>query len=117
MAVISTRTITIIYSGDISGSEVIEAATNQASPGAIEVRTFTSGFNALSVPTGGSVPKAVTIVPPVENTVQLTLKGISGDTGLALHLTDPTTIAIAPSVTSIGLTAADNISGVRIYWS
>ena len=47
----------------------------------------------------------------------ITLKGVSGDTGVALHLTDPSTIALASSVTSFVLTTGGAITGVRLIWT
>ena len=54
---------------------------------------------------------------PDSRTASLTLKGVTGDTGVALHLTDPTTIALASSVTTFCLTAGGTVTGLRIYWS
>ena len=72
-------------------------------------------FNAIHVPTGAT---AVLIVPDSANTAAITLKGVTGDTGIALHLTDPTTIALSSSVTSFGLTVGGaGIVGLRLIWS
>lgn len=117
MATAATRKITIGLSGDVSAQHVINAASNAASPGQVDLVTLASGFNSVSVPTGGSTPVSVTIIPPTGNATTLTLKGVTGDTGIAIHLTDPTTVAIASSVTAIGLTAGATITGVRLYWT
>jgi len=117
MATTALRTITITYSGDVSGTETLSAASNAASPGSIEIKTLSSGFNSISVPTGGTTVTACTIVPPTGNTTSIIVKGITGDTGIRIHNTDPTTIAIDSSVTTIGLTAGAGITGVRLYWS
>ena len=117
MSVISTRKQTIVYSGDVEGTEIIPAATNEASPGSVEIKTLASGLNTITVPTGGSTVVAVTIVPPVGNTTSITLKGVTGDTGVRLHNTDPTTIAIDPSTTTFVLTTGGTVTGVRLYWS
>lgn len=116
MAVNSTRSSSITFTGDTTGTQAVAAAANAASPGAIEVKTLAAGFNSMAVPSGVTCT-AVTIVPPAGNTTSLTLKGVTGDTGLRLHNTDPTTIAIDSSVTAIGLTAASQIVGVRLIWS
>jgi hypothetical protein len=47
----------------------------------------------------------------------ITLKGVTGDTGVPLHLTDYTMIAVDTSITSFCLTAAATITGVRLIWS
>src|SRR3972149_336879 len=117
MAVTATRSVTITYSGDVIGTQIITAASNAASAGSVEIKTLASGANTITIPTGGTVPTAVTIVPPTGNTNSITLKGVSGDTGITIHLTDPTTIALASSVTSFVLTAGAEIAGTRVFWS
>lgn len=117
MSVSSSRSQTITYSGDTTGTQTISAASNSASPGSVEIKTLSSGANTITVPTGGSTPSAVTILPPAGNTVTITLKGVTGDTGVALHLTDPTTIALATTVTTFCLTTSNTLTGIRFYWS
>lgn len=117
MAVASARTQTITYTGDVQGSETVTAAANAASPGSVTLHTLASGANTITAPTGGSTPVAATIVPPAGNVLSLTLKGVTGDTGVGLHLTDPTTIALSATTTTFCLTAGGTITGLRIYWS
>lgn len=118
MATLAKRTITVIFSGDITGTETKKAADNSASPGVNELRTLASGFNTITVPIiGTNIPTGVTIIPPASNIVNITLKGVTGDTGVQLHDSDPSSIALDPSVTTIGLTAASQIIGVRFIWS
>ena len=117
MSVTATRSTTIVYSGDVTGTETISAASNAASPGAIEIKTLSSGANTITVPTGGSTVTACTIVPPTGNTTSITLKGISGDTGIRLHNTDPATVSLDSSTSSFVLTTGAGITGVRFYWS
>lgn len=117
MSVTAERTVTIVYTGDVGGTQEIAAADNTASPGSVEIKTLSSGLNTITVPTGGSTPTAVTIVPPSDNTTSITLKGVTGDTGVRLHNTDPTTIALDSSVTTFALTTGAAITGVRFYWS
>lgn len=111
------RKITITYSGDVDGEQEINAADNTDSPAAVELKTLAIGANTITVPTAGTVPTAVTIVPPADNETAITFKGITGDTGVRLHDTDPTTIALDDSVSSFCLTAGAEIVGVRLYWS
>jgi hypothetical protein len=117
MAVTSNRSQTITYTGDVEGTQTVEAAENSASPGSVEIKTLSSGFNQISVPTGGATVTACTILPPSGNTAAITLKGVTGDTGIRIHNTDPTTIAIHSDVTSFGLTTSTTVTGVRLYWS
>lgn len=117
MSVSSTRSQAIVYTGDVTGTETVSAATNAASPGSVTVHTLASGANTITLPTGGSTVTAGTILPPTGNTQTIIIKGVTGDTGVGLHLTDPTTIAFASSVTTFVLTAGGTITGLRIYWS
>lgn len=117
MSVTANRAQTIIYSGDVTGTETVTAAANAASPGSVTLHTLASGANTITVPTGGATVVSATLLPPTGNTQTLTLKGVTGDTGVGLHLTDPTTIALASTVTSFCLTAGATITGLRIYWS
>jgi hypothetical protein len=113
----AARKVTIVYSGVVDGTQEIAAGTNTSSPAVVEIKTLASGPNTITVPTSGFVPTAATIVPPGDNETALTLKGVTGDTGVRLHDTDPTTIALDDSVTTFCLTAAAEMIGVRIYWS
>lgn len=113
----ATRKVTITYSGDVDGEQEINAAANASSPAVLELKTLAAGANTITVPTAGKVPTAVTIVPPADNTQSVTLKGVTGDTGVRLHDTDPTSIALDDGVVSFCLTAGAEIVGVRLYWS
>lgn len=117
MSTASSRTTTIVYSGDVNGTQTVTAASNSSSPGSVEIRTLAAGANTITVPTGGSSPTAVTIAPPAANAQSLTIKGVTGDTGVALHLTDHTVLALASSQTTFVLTAGGTITGLRLYWS
>lgn len=115
MAVNATRSMTITYSGDVSGTETIAAAANAVSPGQMEVKNLANGANTITPPV--PAPTGVTIVPPTGNSTSIVLKGITGDTGVRLHNTDPTTIALDSSVASFVLTAGGAIAGVRFFWT
>jgi hypothetical protein len=117
MSVAATRSTTLVYTGDVTGTETLAAAYNSASPGMIEIKTLASGANTITVPTGGTTPTACTILPPAGNTQTLTLKGVTGDTGVGLHLTDPSTVSLAAATSSFCLTAGNTITGVRFYWT
>lgn len=116
MSVSSTRQQIVVFSGDVTGTESIAAATNSASPGSITIQTLAAGANTITVPVGATCT-AVTIAPPSGNAQTITLKGVTGDTGVALHLTDPTTIALASTVTTFVLTAGGTVTACRFYWS
>jgi hypothetical protein len=114
MAVTAKRINVIDFSGDVIATEQYPAADNTSSPGVIDLVNLNSGFNSVAVKTGA---KAVTILPPSGNAVTMTLKGITGDTGINLHLTDPTTIALATGQATIGLSCGSAITGMRFVWT
>jgi hypothetical protein len=117
MATVSTRTTNLVFTGDYTGVDVVTAATNNSSPAQSEIKTLSSGANTITVPTGGTVPTCVCIQPPTGNTTSITLKGVTGDTGVRIHNTDPTFVAIDTSVATFVLTCGSSITGVRLIWS
>lgn len=114
MAVNATRSVDIVYSGGVVGTQQLAAAANATSPARIDFITLASGANTITPPAGFA---SATIVPPPANAVSIILKGVTGDTGVRLHNTDPTSIALDSGVTSFCLTAAGSIAGVRIFWT
>lgn len=117
MATSAARVTTITYTGDAVGVQSLPAATNAASAGTIEIKTLASGANTITPPLGGTSPTSVTVVPPAGNVVTLTLKGVTGDTGVGLHLTDPFTVSLATPTTTFCLTTSGTLTGVRFYWT
>jgi hypothetical protein len=113
----ATRSIGIQLTVDRNYNQSFTAAQNTSSPGQIDLVTWSAGFNLLTPPTGGSTPKALTIIPPVGNTQSMTLKGVTGDTGVLLHLTDPTTISLGSPTATFGITAGGIITGVGLIWT
>jgi hypothetical protein len=116
MATAAARIISHTFSGDVSATLPFSAASNAASPGQIDLVTLASGANTITPPAGGSTPKAVTIIPPSGNTNTITLKGVTGDTGVVLHITDPTSIGLNSPTATFVLTASASIAGVRLVW-
>ena len=113
-----TRSTTLTYTGDLTLTQVIAALENPASPGVVELKNLDVGANTITVPVAtGAVVRACTIVPPDSNTNAMLLKALPGDTGITLHVTDPTTIALDPTVTSFVLDLLTAIPGVRFFWS
>lgn len=117
MATTAARTILIVQTGDVTGTETLAAASNAAASGSVTMHTLASGANTITAPTGGSTLSGATIVPPSSNTQTLTLKGVTGDTGVLLHKTDPTSLALDSTDTTFVLTAGGTITGLRIFWS
>lgn len=117
MSVTSNRTVSVSFTGDLVSTISEAAAASTVSPGSVTIHTLSSGANNITPPTGGSTPKAATIIPPTGNTNTLTLKGVTGDTGIAMHLTDPAVVTLATTVTTFCITAGGTVTGLRIIWS
>lgn len=112
MAVTATRVISIAMAQEVIFEQEFEAVENQDAPGVINDVELSAGANTITVPDGAT---GVTIVPRSTNTATLTLKGVSGDTGIALALTSPTSIGLA-TVTSFVITASA-ITNVRFIFT
>lgn len=119
MPVTSNRLITIQFSEDFSNVITAAASPNVDAPGAISLYSLVPGPNTITLPTGGTVVKGATIIPPEGNILELILKGVAGDTGIPLNLTDPSSISFSVDniPTSIVIDAEDDIDGLRIVWS
>ena len=118
MSVVSSRTVQIQFSGDITSSLIQSALDNIVSPGEYDIISLVLGDNTIAAPVvSGIVVTGLTIIPPAGNVNLITLKGVTGDSGIALHLTDPTSIALDTTFVSLVLNAAAAISGVRLVWS
>jgi hypothetical protein len=105
------------YAGNEEGVQVIGLPSIRVnySVKQVETRNLSSGFNSVPIP---SQAIGVAIVFPDGNAVTVTLKGVTGDTGIPLN---PNGLAILtlPTVsppTTIGLTAGGAINGVRFLW-
>lgn len=82
--------------------------------GGVTLLDLSSGANTITIPTGAT---AALIVMPSTNTTGVTLKGVTGDTGLALAPAGWQLINWGASVPStFVLTAAGAISNVEIAW-
>src|SRR3970040_1513244 len=115
--VTSQRNVTIQFTGGVQAANTFSAANNAASPGQIELRTLAAGPNTITPPTGASTPKSCTIIPPEGNVDLITLKGVAGDTGVAIHKTEPTTLALDSPTATFVLDAALQVVGVRLVWA
>ena len=117
MATTATRKQVVTYTGDVTATETLSAAINTASPAQIQILNLLLGANTITPPTGGVTIVAVTIRPPAGNTALITLKGVTGDTGVPLHKTDPTCLALDTTLTTFVLTAASAVTGLRLDWN
>lgn len=117
MTATAARNINVNYSGDVDANNNFPAASNTTSPATISVINLTNGPTTITPPDGGTTPKGVTIIPPVGNVADITLKGVTGDTGVLLHPTDPTSLGLGSTTGTFVLTATTGITGVRLFWS
>lgn len=121
MSITSTRVITANFSGDgFANAFVFSATQNASSPGGSSIYTLPSGSTVIAFPTGGSTVYGATIIPPSGNTSTITIKGTTADTGIAIHKTDPTSVAFdTTSTTQTGftMTVSSTVTGLRIIWS
>lgn len=112
MAIKSKRLVTITFEEDVEYNQTFEAVENSTSPGVNEIQALVSGANTVTAPTGAV---GVTIIPPAGNTVTLTLKGVTGDTGIALAVASPTSLGIS-GVSTFVITTNGPVT-VRLIWT
>lgn len=118
MSIESSRTIQVLFSGDITEQIIQSALENEVSPAITDIITLDIGPNTIGNPAlTGFVATGLTIIPPAANTSLITLKGVDTDIGIPLHLTDPTSISLDPTFSELILDAAAEIVGVRLVWS
>ena len=117
MVTTSTRVIITTFTGGTVAQDNAIAAANPASPGVFQLINLASGANTITPPTGGASVTGVTINLPTGNTQTVTLKGVTGDTGVQLHPTDPTSLGLAASPGTFVLTAGGIITGVQLIWT
>src|SRR5579859_695781 len=120
MATSSIRQTVMTFQGDINQNVTLVASTNTNSQGANYLSSLVVGNNTIIPPTASSVMPifSVTIIPPATNTTLLILKGVNGDTGIPIHKTNPTTIALDTTFTNfvINNSGGSTITGVRFIW-
>lgn len=95
------------------------AMFNANSPCTPQLLDLISGANTISATNCPALAQcgAVVIAPPAGNIVTLTLKGVTGDTGIALSLSAPTLLQFATTPpTSFVITTNNTITGMRLFW-
>ena len=111
----STVNISGTKSGMTSGSAAIGPASfvNASAPDSITTQAFVAAtFAAVSVPAGTT---GVWVVPPASNAGAITLKGVTGDTGVLLHLTQASFFSLASGAT-FGILCANNTT-IEFFWT
>lgn len=118
MAVTSRRNVEVEFSGDVVADIIKSASDNLVSPGMEVIQTLAIGANTITAPVvSGIVVTGLMIIPPAGNLVLMTLKGVTGDVGFPIHLTGPCSFGLDTTFTSLVITAAAEIIGVRLIWS
>lgn len=114
MAKTNTTTVAVSVAGDgfpgaiYSGSVANAAGTP---PGSF---TLATGFNSIPVPASAT---GVTVIPPPGSVITKQLKGITGDTGIALSPSNPTFLSFAAGANAtLGITASAGET-VSLLWS
>ncbi len=118
MSVTAAVTNYIKFSGDLEQELIFASGDLLNSPAVQELKSLSTGNNAITVPdVEDFVTHGLAIVPPELNTTELTLKGINGDTGIALSANRVSVFQFgaAPPV-NIVLSVSDDIDGVRLIW-
>lgn len=93
MAATSTVKVTATYTSLPEGNRTIGplSLTSAAANGTIQTVELASGANTITPPTSPATSGCI-IILPATNTQVTTLKGVSGDTGIALGKTTTTVI-------------------------
>jgi hypothetical protein len=118
MSTTSSRTVQIQFSGDTVSQIIQSALDNLVSPSQLGLTTLNVGNNSVSVPViSGVTSTGLLIIPPAGNTTIITMKGVNADTGFPIHITDPTSLSVDPSFTSLVLNVSTQIIGVRLIWT
>jgi hypothetical protein len=110
MAKTSTATLTVSVSGDGVAANYTVSSTNNAAPGGGPTAVaLSSGNNTITGPAGTT---GALVVPPAGSMVAKVLKGVNGDTGIALSNTLPFFVSAASFV----INAASGET-VQIFWT
>ena len=114
MSKTATTSQTATVTGDgLSYTEGPNAVTNNSAqpPGSIACST---GANTVTVP-GGVM--GVMLVPPPTNALTIMLKGVTGDTGVALSKVNPTTLMfdLSPPASFV-LTVGSGTVTIGLVW-
>lgn len=113
MSVTSVRVVSIVFTGDVTYNQGFVASPNVSGSGQNQLVNLSSGNNTITVPSGAV---AVTIIPPITNTIVLKIKGANGDTGIIISPTDPCSISLS-GVSSFVINAGGSVTGLRLIYS
>ena len=116
MAVTGTISISGTISGDVGGGKTIGPFSIAPATPIVDTThvTLSSGANTITVPTTAN---GVVIVPPTNNAQTLTLKGVTGDTGVAISKINPTLLPFDTSPpANFCLTAGGTVTNCEFQW-
>lgn len=102
-----------------NGEMVNFELTNPNSPAVVQAISLISGVNTISATNCPAIATAagVFILPPPANGTTITLKGASGDTGIAISPTAPTMLSLTnPPLSSFVLTTNSTITNLFLIW-
>lgn len=96
-----------------------EQYLNAASTAITEIRDLAIGFNAIVVPPSATVHKAVQciVIFPSTNAATILLKGVTGDTGVAINVVGWFGFALPIDSVGFGITLSAGVAGVRFIWA
>lgn len=113
MGVTSTSGVVFSYEGDIvQPQQLIAAASNASCPGSEQLVAVSSSPVTVTKPAGAV---GCIVQKPAGNTVVITLKGVSGDSGVQLALTDPDRLSLGAAQAAFVLVAA-SAATIRLIW-
>ena len=112
MAVAGLLRIEALLTGLAAGQRTVGPFTQTTAVGRSDSVDLATGANTITPPTGATV---VLIIPPTANTSKITLKGITGDTGVSISRSQPTVLSLN-AVTTFVLTAGGAVTNVELVW-
>lgn len=118
MSITANVTNHFVFSGDQSTELIYNSGGLEDSPCLQGLTTLAIGNNSISVPdvTDFTV-HGLAIVPPESNVVEITLKGVNGDTGIALSESKVSVLNFgATPPATIVLNVAAELVGLRLVW-
>lgn len=112
--------LNIILSAEGSSPLPLDQWLNNYSPLIDGTINLASGFNNTGLLANPDTTNArfFVLIPPNGNSVSITLKGVTGDTGIACNPNGPIILSMPSSAapTAIGITTGNTITGCRVLW-
>jgi hypothetical protein len=96
------------------GSYIVGPLTISSTFTSVQINSLTFGSGTFITTSSPAGSYGVVIEPPSSNLIQLTLKGITGDTGIPIASNQPTVVSFfnPTNANAVGLTSAAQITGV-----